>query len=57
MDPDKTLKEALALAHKAERRQLNKDEADELAAKVRDLDAWLRKGGYLPAAWAKRSTP
>lgn len=54
MDPDKALEEALALAGKAKRTTLSEDEVDELAAKVADLDAWLRKGGYLPAAWTRR---
>ena len=51
MDPDKCLEDALDLVDQIE----NDDDADdlavELAERLRALDDWIGKGGFLPARW------
>lgn len=49
MDPDELLRRIVAIAYSAD--PLSVSDAIELAVGVRDLDQWLRKGGYLPQAW------
>lgn len=60
MDPNITLKEILALVatvlHDYEDEEGNgvdQDDACSLASSVETLDAWLRKGGFLPQEWAR----
>jgi len=49
MDPDENLREQLALASKM---------SDELTVSPYiALDLWLRKGGYQPSRWERRSEP
>lgn len=57
MDPDVLLAEILELVGKLalldRQDDLTPAETDgmDLAFKVRDLDGWLRRGGYMPRAW------
>lgn len=44
MDPDTLLAELRELTAAA-------DDPGALAARFADLDAWLARGGFLPAAW------
>ena len=52
MDPDENLREQLELA-KLMHTHDDYGEALRLAELVRDLDEWIKKGGFLPAAWMK----
>lgn len=57
MDPDTILRELRTLMRElrrqAEGNSVSPDDADEAAGKFDALDAWLRRGGFLPRAWAK----
>lgn len=58
MDPTANLKEQLALAnqivtaHNAGE-DVHEADVDRLAELVLALDAWVRGGGFLPAAWQR----
>jgi hypothetical protein len=58
MDPDVCLREAREIAERVQKAYddpdgngVDQDDANQLAAHVVALDDWLRKGGFLPAAW------
>lgn len=57
MDPDANLREMRTLAAKilaatdAEGVELLEVDAPRLAELVEALDGWIRRGGFLPAAW------
>ena len=58
VDPDENLKQQLAMASHIvwaaeEGRELKPTDAHELAELVISLHDWIRKGGFLPAAWKK----
>ncbi len=64
MDPDANLKEQLEIAKRLLKKFMDSDkdmafdESDEgdvvrLAELVEAMDGWIRKGGFLPAAWRK----
>lgn len=59
MDPNKTLANIRAII--AELRRTNTtgkviELGDELSWMIQDLDEWLSKGGFLPAAWNNHLT-
>lgn len=59
MDPNETLKQLLALAKRIQEaddrdEDLCPGEAAELADGVVALHSWMRSGGFLPDAWARR---
>lgn len=62
MDPDVTLTEARAAASRLLAADVLADPlyhatlADELAERFLALDAWLSRGGFLPARWAAGRT-
>lgn len=56
MDPNQTLRELLHIARKVLSRPGTDDDADDLAARVVDLDEWLVKGGFFPARWLEKRT-
>lgn len=54
MDPDEVLRRLLETARfvlGGEAGDMFEESAEELAQQVLDLDAWLQRGGFLPAAW------
>lgn len=55
MDPDQTLANNRAIIVDLQRNPITAGEvfdlADELAEMGEDLDKWLTKGGFAPAAW------
>ena len=54
MDPDVALRRLLETAGfvlGGEAGDMFEESAEELAQQVIDLDEWIRKGGFLPAAW------
>lgn len=60
MDPNITLKEMLDLVATINRdyedpegNGVDQDDAASLAGSVETLDAWLRKGGFLPRDWLR----
>jgi hypothetical protein len=56
MDPDKALERLLDTARfilGGEAGDMFEECAEELAQQVLDLDEWLRKAGFLPAAWRR----
>jgi hypothetical protein len=59
MDPDSTLaalRDLISRLRSAATTDTKADLADELADTVDDLDGWLTRGGFLPRAWADRSS-
>lgn len=56
MDPNEALKLARAAVQDYRDNHPANDAADALAEAFEALDGWLSKGGFLPAAWAKRDT-
>lgn len=50
MDPNKTLADALTIAERVMKNDSLGDDA-ELAARLLDLDEWIRKGGCMPSRW------
>lgn len=58
MDPNTTLSELLSLLAEAESYEPTsaewQDTASEIMDTFRDLDQWLRSGGFLPMAWGER---
>lgn len=52
MDPDATLRQIEALIEKP--RPLSHHEAAELRRLIVDLNEWMSKGGFPPAAWIAR---
>lgn len=60
MDPDEALRHLLETARfvlGGEAGDMFEESAEELAQQVLDLDEWVRKGGFLPAAWRRASKP
>lgn len=60
MDPDQALERLLQTARCILGGQVGdmfEECSEELAQQVLDLDEWLRKGGFLPAAWRRRTSP
>lgn len=53
MDPDACLREARSVAAELLQIEGDDDRAERLAELVTDLDAWIVKGGFLPAAWSR----
>lgn len=53
MDPNMTLTDILSTVDSVldDGDKLTNEQADELCQKVRDLDQWLRSGGFKPARW------
>ena len=58
MDPDKALELLLQTARfilDGSAGDMLEESADELAQQTLALDEWLRRGGFLPAAWQRRN--
>ena len=51
MDPTENSKEQLAIAARIAEGEQSESDVDRLAELVLELDAWLRAGGFAPAAW------
>lgn len=51
MDPDANLRRQLAVARVAVNADVDKDTLLDLAELVRALNAWITRGGALPARW------
>ena len=54
MDPNETLaglREALNRYHEAPDEAAEAEAAEDAAVAAEALDAWLSRGGFLPAAW------
>ena len=51
MDPNATLKRIREIVLADMEGVADSEEYEELADLVGDLDAWMTKGGYPPAAW------
>ena len=49
MDPDRLYEEMIDLAQELVDNYGN----EELAEMILDLDEWIKRGGYLPAAWER----
>ena len=50
MDPDVCLAEIRELTKKSD---LSDDQIEDLVTRVRALDEWISRGGFLPKAWRK----
>lgn len=58
MDPNAKLADIRSLLAYEESNPLTRDQFEELSDRIRALDEWLSKGGFLPDAWdSKNWTP
>jgi len=55
MDPNQVLADLMELTARvdSETEPLTSDDAEQMAEKFIALNDWMRKGGFLPTAWAK----